>query len=201
MTSKRHISPTRVPDDRLLDAARVCVLADGVRRTTLTAVARAAQVSRMTLYRRFPDVRTLVAALMTREFGALLGRIQLEAPTGVPTRTTLVDGLVRAASALSADPLMRVVLEADTELLTPYLFHRIGGTQRIAEEFLLAQLAAGHADGSVRRADPATQARALFLLVRPFALSMTPSTVDVKAADLLAELTHVLDAALRPGRV
>jgi len=201
MTSKRHTSPNRVPDDRLLDAARECVLAEGVRRTTLTAVARAAEVSRMTLYRRFPDMRTLVAALMTREFGALLGRIQRDAPPGVPARATLVDGLVRAAAALAADPLMRVVLEADTELLTPYLFHRVGATQRIAEEFLRAQLAAGHADGSVRRADPVTQARALFLLVRPFALSMTPSTADVSAADLLAELAHVLDAALRPGSV
>lgn len=200
MTAKRHTSPTRVPDDRLLDAARVCVLADGVRRTTLTAVARAAEVSRMTLYRRFPDVRTLVATLMTREFGALLGRIQQDASTGVPARTALVAGLVRAADALSTDPLMRVVLEADTELLTPYLFHRIGATQRIAEEFLRAQLVAGHADGSIRRADPATQARALFLLVRPFALSMTPSTVDVRAADLLAELAHILDAALEAPR-
>ena len=33
----------------------------GVRRTTLTDVARRAGVSRMTIYRRWPDVRTLVA--------------------------------------------------------------------------------------------------------------------------------------------
>ena len=40
------------PDDVLLDAARACVLAVGVRRTTFSDVARRAGVSRMTLYRR-----------------------------------------------------------------------------------------------------------------------------------------------------
>ena len=76
MASKRHTQPsTRVEDDVVLDAARSCVLEVGVRRTTLSSVARAAGVSRMTLYRRFPDVSSLLAALMTREFGALLARV------------------------------------------------------------------------------------------------------------------------------
>ena len=48
------------PDDALLDAVRACVMAVGVRRTTLTDVARRAGVSRMTLYRRFPDVEALL---------------------------------------------------------------------------------------------------------------------------------------------
>ena len=53
--------------DPVLDAAREVVLAVGVRRTTLTEVARRAGLSRMTIYRRWPDVRALVADLMTRE--------------------------------------------------------------------------------------------------------------------------------------
>nr|MDT0664439.1 helix-turn-helix domain-containing protein [Micromonospora sp. DSM 115978] len=43
----------------MLDAAEASLLAVGVRRTTLTDVARRAGVSRMTLYRRWPDLRTL----------------------------------------------------------------------------------------------------------------------------------------------
>src|ERR1044072_5135438 len=73
MTSIRHTpSPNRVADDVLLDAAMECVLAVGVRRTTLSDVARTAGVSRMTLYRRFPDVRGMLSALITREFGKIL---------------------------------------------------------------------------------------------------------------------------------
>ncbi len=65
MTPIRHNASD---SDPVLDAVRDCVLAVGVRRTTLTDVARRAGVSRMTLYRRWPDVRTLVGDLMTREW-------------------------------------------------------------------------------------------------------------------------------------
>ena len=50
------------------------MLSVGVRRTTLTDIARRAGVSRMTVYRRFADVTSVMAALMTREFTALLLR-------------------------------------------------------------------------------------------------------------------------------
>src|SRR5215475_5710464 len=60
--------------DTVLDAARDCVLAYGVRRTTLSDVARRAGVSRMSIYRRWPDMRSLVADLMSREWHAVLVR-------------------------------------------------------------------------------------------------------------------------------
>src|SRR3954447_8818797 len=83
--TRNRQTATRVADDVLLDAARSCVLAVGVRRTTLAEIARTAHVSRMTVYRRFPDVRSVLAALMTREFSGLLQRSSsqgMEAETG-----------------------------------------------------------------------------------------------------------------------
>ncbi|GAA2969658.1 TetR/AcrR family transcriptional regulator [Actinokineospora diospyrosa] len=198
MTLKRHMaSPSRVDDDVLLDAARDCVLAQGVRRTTLTDVARGAGVSRMTLYRRFPDVRSLLAALMTREFGALLARTNRTAD-GAHARARLVAGAVAGVRAIVADPLMRTILDRDGELVLPYVVRRLGSTQHIAEQFLLSQLLAGHEDGSVRVGDTNTQARALLLVVQSFVLSHGPATTDIAPAALLGELTHLLDASLRP---
>lgn len=198
MTSQRHTSaPTRVDDDRLLDAARACVLDVGVRLTTLSSVARAAGVSRMTVYRRFPDVRSLLAALMTREFGALLkSSDQAHRPTAT-ARERLVATAVDSVCALATDPLMRAVLDRDAELMLPYLVQRIGGVQRIAEQFLRANLIAGQHDGSIRHADPAVQARAIFLVAQSFVLSIRPATSDVDSGALIAELTHLLDATLR----
>ncbi len=204
MTVKRHIkkrnpsSPSRVGDDVLLDAARECVLEQGVLRTTLTDVARRAEVSRMTLYRRFPDVRSLLGALMTREFGQLLADTHGSVPAGMTARTRLVTGAVAGVRAIVAEPLMRTVLDRDGELVLPYVVQRLGSTQHIAEQFLLTQLAAGHEDGTIRRADPTTQGRALLLVVQSFVLSHAPATADVEAEALLAELTHQLDASLRP---
>ena len=59
-------------EDGLLDAARASILDVGWRRSTLTDVARRAGVSRMTIYRRWPDMTTLLADLMTREWSGLV---------------------------------------------------------------------------------------------------------------------------------
>ncbi|KAA2263000.1 TetR/AcrR family transcriptional regulator [Solihabitans fulvus] len=206
MTSNRHsteltatrTSTNRVDDAALLDATRACVLAVGVRRTTLTDVARRAGVSRMTLYRRVPDVRSLVTALMTREFGALL-QDAAKAASQLPTaRQRLVAGAVDAARALVSDPLLRRVLELDAELMLPYIVDRLGSTQRIAEQFVREQIVVGHGDGSVRQTEPLVQARLLYLTVQAVVLSMRPATADLAQESLLAELATQLDAALRP---
>jgi AcrR family transcriptional regulator len=198
MVSKRHTlpSPARLEDDLLLDAARACVLDVGVRRTTLSSVARAAGVSRMTLYRRFPDVRSLLAALMTREFGTLLTRAS--GATKGTARARLVAATVDGVCALSVDPLMRSVLDRDADLMLPYIVERVGSVQRIAEAFLREQVIAGHQDGSVRRGDPAVQARAIFMVAQSFVFSMRPATKDLDRSVVVGELTQLLDGALRP---
>jgi AcrR family transcriptional regulator len=200
MTSIRHTpSPNRVADDALLDAAMECVLANGVRRTTLSDVARTARVSRMTLYRRFPDVRGMLSALITREFSKILADANAAAVEEPTARGQLVAASVHTIRALAANPLMHAVIERDGEMLLPYIMERIGTSQRMTEEFLRAQLAAGQRDGSIRMAgDPAVQARSIFLLLQPYAFTIKPSTSDLPLDALLAELAHVLDAALRP---
>jgi AcrR family transcriptional regulator len=199
MTSIRHTpSPNRVADDVLLDAAMECVLAVGVRRTTLSDVARTAEVSRMTLYRRFPDVRGMLSALITREFGKIMADADRIARAEPTARGQLVAAAVHSIRALAANPLMHAVLERDAEMLLPYITERIGTSQRMTEEFLRAQLAAGQRDGSIRVADPAVQARTIFLLVQPYVFAIRPATSDLSLDDLLGELTHVLDVALRP---
>ncbi|MEV4310864.1 TetR/AcrR family transcriptional regulator [Actinocrispum sp. NPDC049592] len=191
MTSQRHTN--RVDDDLLLDAARACVLTIGVSRTTLTEVARRAEVSRMTLYRRFPDVRSLIAALMTREFGGLLTTTPVDAPTA---RERLVRTVIAGIRALTENPIMRGILDTEPELLLPYIVQRLGSTQRFAEEYLREEVKAGHADGSIRAGDVPTQARALLLVLQSFVLSLRPASSDVDSEDLLAELAGLLDRAL-----
>lgn len=189
---------TRVAEDTLLDAARTCVLSVGVRRTTLTDIARRAGVSRMTVYRRFADVTSVMAALMTREFTALLSTAARSAADQPDARGQLVASAVAGVRALHTDPLMISVLERDPELLLPYLVERIGSTQRLIEAVLVDRIKAGHADGSIRAGDPATQARAIFLTGQAFVISHRPATADQDSDALLAEFGTILDRALRP---
>ncbi len=193
----RAAAPNRVEDADLLAAARECVLARGVRRSTLTEIARRAGVSRMTLYRRFPDVHSVVTALITGEFTANLRRARVEAGTGT-ARERLVRATVRCVELLRSDPLLRRVLATDPDMLLPYLVERLGTAQRAAEAFATEYLVEGHREGSIRRGDPSVQSRALLLAAQSFVISALPAAVDVDTGSLTDELTVILDAALRP---
>src|SRR5260370_14407022 len=126
----------RHTQDAVLDATRECLLAVGVRRTTLTDVARRAGVSRMTLYRRWPDVASLVADLMTREFGGLLEDTRPPAGDSGTACALLVTHVATAVSALRANPVFRKIIDVDPELLLPYLLHRPGASPSIAQSVL-----------------------------------------------------------------
>ncbi|CQR59906.1 TetR/AcrR family transcriptional regulator [Streptomyces leeuwenhoekii] len=188
--------------DAVLDAVRDCVLAVGVRRTTMTDVARRAGVSRMTLYRRWPDVRSLVGDLMTREWiavatGAMPGR-----RPGTDTRTRLVEGLVAGVGAFRAHPLFHKIVDVDPELLLPYVLDRRGASQEALLGLLADALREGHADGSVRAAHPERQARSVLLVVQSFALSLRTMTdaddPELSGAAFLAELRTILERTLTP---
>lgn len=186
----------------MLDAVRDCVLAVGVRRTTLADVARRAGVSRMTLYRRWPDLRTLVGDLMTREWIDVATRAIPEPAPDTPTRARIVDGLVAGVEAFRAHPLFRKIVDVDPELLLPYVLDRRGTSQEALLALLADALREGHADGSVRIAHTERQARALLLLVQSFALSLRTMTDEddpaLDSAALLGELRTLLERTLTP---
>src|SRR3954468_19818402 len=137
----------------LLAAARDTVLAVGVRRTTLADVARRAGVSRMTVYRAFPDVASLVSALMSEEFAAFIDDVTLETSRLSTGRARLVTAVVRAAQEIPNNPVFRRVTDVDPELLLPYVVQRLGTTQRAATDVLRAWISEGQRDGSIRRGD------------------------------------------------
>jgi AcrR family transcriptional regulator len=199
MTSIRN---NRRDDDAVLDAARDCVLAVGVRRTTLTDVARRAGVSRMTLYRRWPDVRALVGDVMTREWVAVALGATPEPDSTRTARAQLVDGLVAGVCAFRDHPLLCKILQVDPELLLPYLVDRRGASQDALLELFLDWLRSGHADGSIRPGHPMRQARAILLTVQSFTLSLQTMTDagDPELADAAFhdELRHILERTLTP---
>jgi AcrR family transcriptional regulator len=194
MASIRH------KKDVVLDATRDCVLAVGVRRTTLTDVARRAGVSRMTIYRRWPDVQTLVADLMTREWADVVSRV---APPqdGSPVRPQAISALVAGVAELRAHPLFHKILEVDPEVLLPYILERRGTSQDAMLRAFEATLRAGHRDGSVRAGDPARQARSVLLVLQSFAMSghiMTGDGPALSAAAFDDELRQILERYLTP---
>jgi AcrR family transcriptional regulator len=206
MTSQRHKTLTEPAGERsgareipvaIANAVRESVLAVGVRRTTLTDVARRAGVSRMTLYRLVPDVETLLLDVMTRDLGALLSEIEAGVARKRTARARLVAQTIEAARRLPAEPLFRRVLEVDPELLLPYLTVRVGATQRLALARIRRVIAEGHLDHSIRRGEPEVMAMSVLMTILPWIVS-APLFDEVGRESSLAELERGLDGWLRP---
>jgi AcrR family transcriptional regulator len=208
MTSQRHkilVTPAETdlpPAGRELppevaNAVRESVFAVGVRRTTLTDVARRAGVSRMTLYRLVPDVETLLLEVMTRDFAELLSDIEASVSRKRSARARLVALTVETARRLPREPLFRRVLDVDPELMLPYLTVRLGSTQRLALARVRRVVDEGHADASIRRGDPDVMAMAVLMAALPWIVS-TPLFGEVGREPALDELERGLDGWLRP---
>lgn len=192
------IRNTRRSEDRYLDAARECILATGWTRTTLTDVARRAGVSRMTIYRTWPDMQTLLADLMTREWGGVVAEVAAKG-AGAPPLERLSAGVARTVAALRANDLLRKIVDVDPELLLPYLLQRRGRSQDNVLDLVVPLIEEGQRDGSVRAGDPVLLARSIVLAAHGFTLSaetMADKDRPVHAYD--DELRLLLERYLAP---
>ncbi len=181
-----------------LDAARECVMAVGVRRTTFSDVARRAGVSRMTLYRRYPDLASVLSALIARDLGAIILDTQAAVQDLPSARQRLVEALARGASAMTRSPLVLRILEVDPELLLPYVFDRLGETQRAVLGDLEAHIAEGQRDGSIRNGNPAAIAACLELSARGFVFAARARERACDPAEAFEQLRAMVDAYLTP---
>ncbi|MFI8106085.1 TetR/AcrR family transcriptional regulator [Streptomyces sp. NPDC086023] len=180
-------------DDQILDAAAELVAVLG-RRVQLAEIARRAGVSRPTVYRRWPDVRALVGALLTRE---VLSTVE-HTPRGGTDREALVEWIVEVAVRMRDHPVLGELLRSDADLIHEYVVQRLGTSQRDLVDQLCAAVLAGQRGGTIRAGEPAEIA-AMVLLI-------TQSTVQSHrmVADLLPEaawrreLSIALNGYLRP---
>ncbi|WP_299560932.1 TetR/AcrR family transcriptional regulator [uncultured Mycolicibacterium sp.] len=181
-------------DDRILDAATDCLLAYGADRVTLAEIARRAGVSRPTIYRRWPDVRAVLATLLTRRITDALDAV----PGPGVGRAALVARIVALADRLRADEVITTVLRTRPDLAMVYIAERLGTSQQILVDAVAGDIELAQQDGSVRPGDPRRLA-AMCLLITQSAIQsarMVEPILDAEALD--AELTRALDGYLKP---
>ncbi|MGV0814554.1 helix-turn-helix domain-containing protein [Mycolicibacterium boenickei] len=182
--------------DRILDAAASCVLAFGVDRVTLAEIARRAGVSRPTVYRRFPDTQSILAALLTARVVGVLDETQLR-ESG---RSALVNRIVTVAGRLRHDEVIMAVLHSAPELAMVYIAERLGTSQQILIDALAGELKlaqeADQKDNRVRPGDP-RQLATMCLLITQSAIQSAQMVQPILDSDALAvELTHALNGYL-----
>ncbi|WP_280487367.1 TetR/AcrR family transcriptional regulator [Nocardia farcinica] len=190
-------SPTELSpiDAAIFDAARACVAEFGVRRTTLTEVARRAGVSRPTVYRRWPDTGSLVAELLVRELREIL---DATTPVAGDGRARLVGSVVTGAARIRENSLFAKIFRTDTDLMLTYVFGRLGRNQRALIDLFAAGIRAGQADGSIRPGEP-VQLAAMLLLIAQSAVQSAGTVAGLLPADRLdAELGRAIEGYLAP---
>ncbi|MEO6471852.1 MAG: TetR/AcrR family transcriptional regulator [Aeromicrobium sp.] len=185
---------------RFLDAAREVILTVGWKRATVTDVARIAEVSRMTVYRTYPDMQTILAELMTREWVALIEQIVNDVDVD---NDGWVDVIARqfsaAVTALRENELFRRIIDVDPEQLLPYLIDRRGRSQDVIVGGLANRISEAQATGEVRSSDPMLLARSLMLAAHGFAISVHTMAADgLTQSDFDTELTALVRRYLAP---
>jgi AcrR family transcriptional regulator len=180
--------------DRILAAAASCVRDFGMERVTLAEIARRAGVSRPTVYRRWPDTRSILASLLTdRIVGAWRA-----APPAAAGREALVARIVEVVRRLRRDDLIRNVLRADPELAMVYITDRLGTSQQIIIDMVADELRKAQADNTVRAADSHHMAAMVLLITQSVIQSGRIVASILDADDLDAELAHTLNGYLAP---
>ncbi len=179
-------------DDRILRAAESCVKDFGLDRVTVAEIARRARVSRPTVYRRWPDVHAILAAMFTRRVVNILRDV----PGGAAEREAIVERSVAAVARLRHDPLVDAGLRWAPEMALRSISERLGPGQLALIEVLAVDLKTAQATGSVRAGD-ARQMAAMMMLIAQSAVQsarLVSSILDEEALD--AEFTYVLNRYL-----
>jgi AcrR family transcriptional regulator len=180
--------------DRILEAAAYCVVAYGVDRVTLAEIARRARVSRPTVYRRWPDIKSVLAALLTTHIVASLDAV----PSRGVGRSAVVQRIGEVADRLRNDEVVMAVMRKAPELTMVYLTERLGTSQQILIDTLAADIKLAQEAGSVRPGEPRQLAAMCLLIARSTIQSgaIVAPILDAHALDI--ELAHCLNGYLTP---
>lgn len=180
--------------DRIREAAASCVRDFGVERVTLAEIARRAGVSRPTVYRRWPDTRSIVASVLTdRVVGAWR-----DTPSGPPGRQALVARIVEVVRRLRRDELMLNVLRSDPELAMVYIADRLGTSQRVLIDMVADELRKAQEDNTVRCAEPRQLAAMVLLITQSVIQSGRIVAPFLDSDELDIELANALNGYLCP---
>jgi AcrR family transcriptional regulator len=178
---------------RMLDAAAELITTRGIDGLSVTVLAKAAGVSRPTVYRSWPGSDEIVRATLLRATISLFERLG-----NLPgTREQITDAIVRFSTLFREDPLFSSLLQRQPELFTRYSLERVGSSQRFMLRWIATAVEAGQAHGSVRKGVSGDLAVMLLLVAQSATLSHRAVSSLIGDNELDQQLRTAIDSYLR----
>ncbi|MCX4096867.1 TetR/AcrR family transcriptional regulator [Nocardia sp. alder85J] len=175
---------------RLLDAAYEQFCRMGVQRSTMEDVARRANLSRITVYRRFTTKDALVEQVILREFRRYFDQFLVDIRDAHTVSDRVVVGFVSSLRAIRGNPLIGGLLAAEPDRLVISLIGDQGRTVAAVRQFVAGRLRreqrAGQIDAGV---DTQVVAELMVRLCASF-LTIPSEVIDLDDDASLADLAR-----------
>jgi AcrR family transcriptional regulator len=172
---KSPVEPLDLTTERVLDAALEQFTREGIRRSSVEAVARRAGVSRITVYRRFPRKEALVGAVVLREVNRLIAEADERTAPIADAEARTVEGFVFLVGRIRNHPLTRRLLAVEPESLLRSLTLDAGPVIALGTEYIAGQIRRGQREGAFADYDPEPVAEILARFAH--SLLLTPEAV------------------------
>jgi AcrR family transcriptional regulator len=144
-------SSAQAPDvvERVLAAADGCFQRFGIAKTTMEDVARAAHISRATLYRYFADRESLLTESVRRRARLNTKTARANFSRRATIEDKITDGIVRNVRQGKRDPLVRLLVSPEEMALAAKLLERSGLASELTRELWQPVLCEAQASGQI----------------------------------------------------
>lgn len=186
---------------RILDAAVEQFGALGVRRSTMDDVARRANVSRITVYRRFATKDALVEQVIVREYRRWFDRFLVDIRHARTAADRVVLGFVSSLRAIRENPIIGGLLAAEPDMLLGSMIGDQGHTVAMVRRFVADQLRREQRAGQVAREVDVDLVAELMVRISASYLALPSQVIDLDDDEQVAALArHFLVPMLEPPR-
>jgi AcrR family transcriptional regulator len=188
-----HLPPRPGPElDRVLDAVERCITRYGLRRTSMSDIAREMGVARTTLYRQVSSLDEAMALVSSRRFHRFLDKLLELSADGLDAEA-FIEVIVRSVRMTLAEPVMQRLLHDEPDILGHYLTS--GSVAMLVEQItalITPAVRAAMSSGLIRLSDPALAAQWIVRVV--LVLTTVPAPDDELEATVRFVLLPMLDA-------
>ncbi len=185
-------------NDRIMDATLEQLAESGLAELVVEDVARRAEVTRMTVYRRFGDRQRLIEATMARESARLLAAVAAADDSGADPVERIVQILTTSLTVARRHPLVAHWLATNPGELLDAVLANDAAVLRAGAAYVASTIRAASGSRRARGHDPD---RTGDLLVRLFAalVLMPPPSIDLDDPRHVEALARDLIAPILVG--